>query len=1059
MRPTDGQSTTDQNLESPYAPVPTSDDPSRGKEVFAPTEGPFEAPAKEFVPGPYYKAVEEKFDGVDERPIGEDELKPSVDRRDFMKLFSMGGLATSVACVRRPVEKAVPYVNQPMDEPPGTPVYYASTCGDCTAGCGVMVKTREGRPAKIEGLPGHPISGGKLCSMGQASLQGLYHPERRQSPAYKFGSTLDSIGWDDAFTLLAKKLKDKKVGILTGGSTGNRLGFYRDFLEKIGSDGQNVFTFEPNTLMESITAAHKIAFGVEAMPRVDLQQASHVVGIGSDFLEIGTSPIYHARGYAAGHDYQNGTMGHFTAFESTMTNTGGSADHRHVIPAGTETIVGLLLVRSLLENSASKGSGSTRARIKTLLTSQEALVNSGYGRVGVPRETFDKLAADLLATKSVVLAGGSQNFDENATTLQLVAIMANELVGAYEQVLMLAKGSMVPPVEVGSLQRFFASAGDLDALIVIDSNPEFTLPPSWKFSDAIKGIETVVSIQNFPNETDELAHMVLPANHYLESWGDEQPVAGFWSARQPAVRPVTDSRQAEDILLWVAASMGTPLPYSDYRAYIQDKWKALHAAVGGGDSFRVFWEKALHKGFSGLVKSLSVGALNNLTTDFAFKDPGQGGLKLIAPLDVRLYDGRGANKPVLQEVGDSLTTIAWDSFVLLHPETCKKLGFRRNDLVVVEAGGGKFEAAIYPMPGMHLDSVAIPRGNGHTSGGTIEGGNGVNPLIALAKAQDPLTGAPVTAGQSVKLTATGKVYRLAAMQKHNDIANRSDIVKTMSLANAKRNLNKTVDLDTVPDLYPELPGEEYRWGLSVDLSRCNGCSACMVACSLENNVPQVGREQVLMGREMHWIRMDRYFSGPVNNPEVTYQAVMCQHCNHAPCEAVCPVFATNHDPEGINTMTYNRCVGTRYCANACPYKVRRFNWWTHRWGVMGKRPQDRQIRALNPDVTVRTRGIMEKCNFCYHRVRDAKHAAKLRGAPLRDGEFRVACQQTCPSDAITFGNLNDPRSAITRNRKDARAYLMLGQDPSVGHYGIKTLPNVSYLAKVTHKEENSGHAH
>ena len=361
------------------------------------------------------------------------------------------------------------------------------------------------------------------------------------------------------------------------------------------------------------------------------------------------------------------------------------------------------------------------------------------------------------------------------------------------------------------------------------------------------------------------------------------------------------------------------------------------------------------------------------------------------------------------------------------------------------------------MPGMHLDSVLVPRGNGHRSKGTIEGGNGVDPLRAVAKAADSITGAAVTTGQTVKLTKTGKVYRLAAMQKHNDIANRTDIVKTVSLKTAVKNQAKTIDLDSVPDLYPELPQDEYRWGLSVDLSRCNGCGACMAACGTENNVPQIGREEILMGREMHWMRLDRYFSGPVDNPEITYQPVMCQHCNHAPCEAVCPVFATNHDSEGINTMTYNRCVGTRYCANACPYKVRRFNWWTHKWHTMGERQQDRNIRALNPDVTVRTRGVMEKCNFCYQRIRDAKHAAKLRGVPLRDGEFKVACQQTCPSDAIAFGNLNDPRSKISRFRKDKRSFLMLGGDPAHGHFGIKTLPNVNYLAKVTHKEPTNGH--
>jgi molybdopterin-containing oxidoreductase family iron-sulfur binding subunit len=304
----------------------------------------------------------------------------------------------------------------------------------------------------------------------------------------------------------------------------------------------------------------------------------------------------------------------------------------------------------------------------------------------------------------------------------------------------------------------------------------------------------------------------------------------------------------------------------------------------------------------------------------------------------------------------------------------------------------------------------------------------------------------------------GRIYRLAAQQKSSDIGNRHDIVKTVSLSQAAVNVDKEKNLDKVPDLYPELPQAEYRWGMSVDLDKCTGCGSCMVACSIENNVPQVGREQVLLGREMHWIRLDRYFKGSSDNPEVTFQPVMCQHCNHAPCEAVCPVFATTHDAEGINSQTYNRCVGTRYCANACPYKVRRFNWWTHKWNVIGERPVDRNPRAMNPDVTVRTRGIMEKCTFCVQRIRDAKHVAKERAGKVADGEVKTACQQSCATNAISFGDLNDPRSRVSALRKDSRAYLMLGGDPEHGHYGIKTLPNVSYLAKVSHKEQaESGH--
>ena len=845
------------NQDTPFASAPAADDVSRGKEVFAPTEGPFESPAKEFVPGPYYKAVEEKMEGLDERPVvpnseEAEKKKWKVDRRDLVKMFSVSTLAASSACVRRPVEKVVPYVNQPLDQVPGVPTYYASTCGGCTAGCGIMVKTREGRPVKIEGLPGHPITNGKLCSVGQATLQGLYHPERRESPAYRFGSKFDNISWEDTYALLGKKLAGKtKVAILTKGGTGHSDEFMKDFLNRIGSDEKYLYSYEPNSLLEAMIAAHEIAFGVSAIPRPDLQNAKHIVGIGSDFLEVGVSSVYMQRGFSASNHFRRDGKGHYTAFESTMTNTGAQADDRLVIAPGTESVVTLLLVRSLLENNKSKGSGASRQRIKALLEGQEALLTTGYSRAGVKREVFDKLAEQLLSTPSVVLAGGSQNFDENSTSLQLAAIAANELIGSYESVLHLAKGAMTAPVKAGDMARFLNDANELEAVIIIDSNPAFTLPKSWEFDLKIKQIETVVSIQAFPNETDELADFVLPGNHFLESWGDEQPVAGFWSARQPVVRQMTMSRQAEDILLWTAASLDKPLPYKDYRDYLMNKWKGIYTSLGVSGKFEVFWQQVLHKGFIGKIQSKSVAGLQDFTKQFAIKDLGTEGLRFIAPLDQRLRAGEGAHLPVLQEIGDSMSTVTWDTWVSIHPKTAHKLGVRRNDVVKLETAGGAIEVAVYPMPGMHPNAIVVHRGNGHRTSGTIEGGTGIDPLLAVAKAADSITGAAVTSGQTVKVTKTGRVYRLAALQKHNDIANRTDIIKEISLANAVKYQDKVVDLDDVPNLYPPLPTDEYKWGLAVDLSRCNGCGACMVACDTENNVPQVGREQILMGREMH----------------------------------------------------------------------------------------------------------------------------------------------------------------------------------------------------------------
>lgn len=1044
------------DLDTPFAPVPDSDDPRRGVEVFAPVDGLFEVPVKEIIPGQFYVGAEERLPELaEDESLAPEQKKISkfpVDRRDFMKLFSASSIAATAACVQRPVEKALPYVQQPLDQFPGEAVHYATTCGECTAGCGVMVKTREGRPTKVEGLPEHPVSNGRLCATGQSAIQGLYHPERRAGPQIRFANSKESVSWDDVYKRLSSTLNGtQKIGILTNGSTGHRHDFLGQFLERMGSSRDRLYTIESNSLAESITAAHQIAYGVNAMPRADLHSAKMIVGVGADFLDIGTSPVFATAEYTESHRFKNGEKSRHVQFEAALTLTGAKADERHVIPPGSETVAALLLVRALLENSTSKSSAAARAVIKQVLDQKADVVSGGYDRLGITREAFDKIAADMLATDSVLMAGGSYSFDENATNLQLTAIMANELLGSYDKILHLQSGWMVPPVRVGDLTRFMNDAANLDALIIIDANPVFTLPATFGIAEMLKKIPTLVSIQDAPCEVDDLANYVLPNNHYIESWGDEQPVAGVWSLRQPAVRTGTDSRQAEEILMWVAASANKPMGHASYRDYLKAAWSSLQQAAGGDERF---FDTSLRKGYVRTASNQAVSGLSgNVASSFRYIDTGRGGLRLVAHLDNRLRDGRHANKPVLQETADSLTTITWDTWIGLNPTTMSKLGFRKFDVIKLQGAAGSFEGSVYPLPGLHPDTVTVPRGNGHsTAAGQIAGGNGIDPLAVIAKATDAATGAPVTVGQTVTLTATGRQNQLAQLQKANELGNRTDIVKKVSLAKATANMHKTVDLDDVPDLYPKLPKLEYKWGMSIDLGSCTGCGACVVACFTENNVPQVGREQVLLGREMHWMKVDRYFAGPTDSPEVSMQPMLCQHCEHAPCEAVCPVYATTHDPEGINSMTYNRCIGTRYCANACPYKIRRFNWWTHKWNVVGDRTQDRSLRAVNPDVTVRTRGVMEKCSFCYQRVRDAKHSAKLRGTSVKDGDVKMACQQTCPADAISFGNLNDPAAIVSGLRRDHRSYLALNGDIEMKHYGIKTLPGVNYLADVKYNE-------
>ena len=978
----------------------------------------------------------------DEKPVA----NKGLDRRDFLTYFTASVALASSSCVRRPAEFAIPYVKQPIDQTPGVATYYSSTCGGCPSACGIVVKTREGRAVKIEGNPDQQISNGALCPLGQASLQGLYHPERYTTPQIKRADTMTTVSWDDVYLHLGEHLKTtNKVGILCNGSTGHRQQFFREFLDRVGAKTSYLFTYESNQLPTFIAQAHLQAFGRYAIPRADLDKAKQIVGIGSDFLDQGVSRVFYAGKLSKSRDLTTGNPARLSQFESQLTLTGARADQRVVIAPNSEIDVALALAKILL----TKKTRATTAELQVI----SSLVNRH--QVTVDTEVNKHLlsvAERLIAQPSVVLCGSS-NIDRNAKALQQLAIAINIMIGAYDDILDLNNSWHVPATQATGLADLERGLRELDTLLIIDNDPFFTINPAFDLVAKTRHLKYLISMQPFPNSCDQYASHILPTHHFLESWGDEQPLAGHWSLRQPTMRPITDSRQAEDILLWLLASANKPLPYRDYRSYLRQQWQALHKFDSVTRTFDAFFHDCLQRGtFTHQQQRPGPSALRSLTSEIHSMPAG---LKLSAPLDNRLHDGRGAHLPVLQEVGDSLTTIAWDSWLALSVRTAQKLGFRRNDVIRVKSEQGVFEAALFPMPGLHDDAVVVARGNGHKAGlSKVSESIGVNPLVAFANHQHY----QLTSGQQVTLIRTGKIHRLVAMQKENRLGNRGDIVKSVTIDQLRANNHRRQNLDDVPDLYPELEQGQHRWGVSVDLHKCIGCSACMVACAQENNVPQVGRTQVAMGREMHWLRLDRYFSGDVENPRVTIQPMMCQQCNHAPCEAVCPVYATTHDSEGINAMTYNRCVGTRYCANACPYKVRRFNWWTHKWNVIDDKDYNRNPRALNPDVTVRTRGVMEKCNFCYQRIRDGKHKAKAEKRVVADGEIMTACQQTCPTQAITFGNLQDSKSKVAGQRRDYRAYLALGGYPELKEYGLKTLPNVSYLADVTlDKEVTDGH--
>jgi len=991
---------------------------------------------------------------VDGATSVEEKASEGLTRRGLLKAFSTGGLmAASASCVFRPEEKAVSYVNHPIDSTIGNADYFSSTCGECSKGCGVEVKVYQGRPSKVEGIKDHPVSKGGSCSLGQSTMQTLYNPQRRRKAIIKRGRRVDPATYIEAYEHLGARLAgSQNIGILARGVTGSTLQLYKDFLSAVGSSVNNLFLYDADGRDYAEARAHQLTFGRYARPSTDFKKARQIVGIGAEFLDTGASPAA-VRNFSEAHKLDPKhpeKYATFTQFESRLSNTGAKADKRKVIAPGSEIWVAAALLKELLKLKSSADGSSILARLSGGLEARKA----GF-KTSLPY--LKKLAKKMLSTPSVLVSGSSA-VDDNSENLQLVTIAINKMVGAYTNgVLDFQRKIHIPAAPYADLTRLRQVGPSLDALIVIDANPAFDLPSAWGWKELAKNIGTVVSMQVMPNETDTFADYQIPNAHYLESWGDANPIRGLWSFRQPAVKPITGARQAEDSLMWIAASMGKSLGYKNFHKYLEAQWKNNRSAVAGTGSFRKFMHDVQKKGFWQYTPS-DLGLKSNFVsgTIASAKPIGKGELLLTAPLDGRLLDGRGSDRPVLQEVGDSLTTIAWDSWLAINPETAKKMGLKQYEEVEVSSSRGSVFVGVFPLPGIHPSQVIINRGNGRNYEGEVNSkGVGCDPLDLVGDFVTGGSSLAKTANIPVKVTKTGKYVWLAHQQKGlHSLGDKTDIVKKQTKSEMVKRSQKGIvmDLDNVPNLYPELPVGRFRWGMTIDLSACSGCSACMVACSVENNVPQVGQKEVAMGRQMHWLRIDRYFEGETLEPQVSFQPMLCQQCNHAPCEGVCPVYATTHDDEGLNTQTYNRCVGTRYCANACPYKVRRFNWFTYKWNTKAN------PRATNPYVTVRQRGVMEKCTMCVQRIRDAKHSLLERGKKLtgkerlEDGKLQTACQQACATGAIKFGDLLDPKSEASVARKDPRTYAALNGDPEHKHYGIKTLPNVTYMAQlVDHK--------
>jgi len=1011
-------------------------------------------------------------------------MSEGLKRREFLKVLGVSGAgAGMVGCSTESVEKLMPYVVPPEEITPGVATWYASVCGECEAGCGMWVRTREGRVVKVEGNPDHPVSGGALCSRGHSSVQGLYNPDRFTGPMARENGQLQPITWEEAEQRLADGLTAAGQHLTLTGFAGPSMMTMLDSFA--GATGGGVVRFDP--LADApLREAGRVAFGRNVVPWYNIEEAELLVSFGADFLESWLSPVRDARAFSrmSGVDEQ-GSKGRFVFVGSRLSLTGQNADEWLPIQPGSESLVALAMANVISGGGA--GAGPYRDIVNAYTPENVS------GATGIAAESIRELAIQFADGPSLALGPGVAGQHRNATAANLAVAVLNSVAGNVGRTLHYSAPQLnAPAFGYSGVERVMQLIGQgvVGAIMVHDSNPVYALPASSGFRAAFESVPLKVSFASSPDETTALCDLVLPDRHFLESWGDSAVRPGTLAIQQPAMRPVPhfDSRQTGDVLLSVATLMGQDLGAATFYDHLRSRWQTVAASTGTAD-FESFWQEALKSGVVefGVTQTGVAEQLRQPDRALVFDPPdfdGPGDLHLMVYPSSRFGHGsQNTNRPWLLELPDPVSKITWHSWVEMHPDRASSMGLRNGDMVILSTESGSVELPVWTYPGIRENVVAVPMGGGHEGAGRFSDGNGVNPLDLLPAESEALSGGLVHFATKVTVTPTGERRPLASISG-SDVQSNRPITPAVALGALTAEADHAeedghgplrelqgvggfvpVETEGRPQDFP-LEGAQHgeygdpetpRWAMTIDLDKCTGCSACVTACQSENNVAWVGEGQVTMGRDMGWIRLERYYeavdashAGPL---DVRFMPMICQHCGNAPCEPVCPVYATYHTPDGINTQVYNRCVGTRYCLNNCPYKVRVYNWYTYtdeepvREGL-GHAPEPMNW-AFNPDVTVRENGIMEKCSFCIHRIRGAQDRAAVEGSVIQDGEVIPACQQSCPAEAIVFGNIRDTSSRVAQSVENPRVYRVLDEL-------INTQPAVSYLKKVTFHDVESG---
>ncbi len=956
----------------------------------------------------------------------------TASRRDFLKLcgYSLTAATLAASC-ESPINKAIPFLIKPEEVTSGVANYYASSLIDGSDYCSILVKTREGRPIKIEGNELSTITKGGTTARVQASVLSLYDSERLKGPLLK----KEKISWVDIDKNIKPLLNSfnangRKIVILSSTiiSPSTR-SVYEDFIKAYPN---TQIVYYDAISASAILMGNKRSFNQQVIPDYRFDKAEIIVSFGADFLGTWLSPIEYTKQYVQNRklDGKN-KMSRHIQFESGMSLTGSNADERIPIKPSEE---GIILAN--LYNELAKIKGSPVHNIN----------------VPVSPVKIKSLTNELWANREKSLLISNSNNVNN----QILVNIINDLLGNYGNTIDLNIPLYIKQGIDSDMEAFVLDMekGNIDVLIINNTNPAYDYPDADRFKRGLKNLKLSISLSSTMDETAKLVNYVCPDNHYLESWNDAEPKKGFFSLAQPTINKLFDTRASQESLLkWIGKEI-------DFHDYIQEYWKEYifplqNEFINKDSEFRQFWIKSLQDGVFEVPSSskskkqfkfdsISIqDTINNIARD---KESVFGDIELQLSESIAIGNGKQANNPWLQELPDPISKVCWDNYASISPTNARKYGLENGDIITIISNSNEvIEIPVLLQPGQAEDTISIALGYGRENAGKVGNEVGKN----VFQFGHLINGDTQYYRNGNKIIKTNKKQVLALTQTHHSMEGRA-IVRETTLDNYIDNPSSGNEMHEKYDeksksLYKDQVHIGYHWGLSIDLNACTGCSNCVIACQAENNIAVIGKDEVRKRRIMHWMRIDRYYSDSIVNPQVYHQPVMCQHCDMAPCENVCPVSATMHSNDGLNHMTYNRCVGTRYCMNNCPYKVRRFNWYSYSENEKFDYHMNSDLgrMVLNPDVVVRTIGVAEKCSLCVQRIQEGIAKAKLENRLLVEGDIKPACLQSCPADAIVFGNMNDKNSRLSKKHLDKRNYHLLEE--------LSVLPSVGYLTKVRNK--------